>query len=210
MPKDTTKPKVSSISLHLSPSLSHYSPQRKAAEKAEKAPTRNSKSKKDPKAPKRALSAYMFFSQDWRERIKAENPDAGFGEVGKLLGAKWKEMSDEEKKVSFLSLLRHNRPHPLPFKPYIDAAAADKARAEKDKAAYDVSPRFFCFSSMTYPRAFRNRARRAQVQKKTKTKSDMLSIYPSRSPSLSSLLALLHISTLPPHFPSRRFVFPLS
>ncbi|KAI6118486.1 hypothetical protein EDD16DRAFT_1480919 [Pisolithus croceorrhizus] len=44
--------------------------------------------------PKRALSAYMFFSQDWRERIKTENPDAGFGEVGKLLGAKWKELSD--------------------------------------------------------------------------------------------------------------------
>ena len=38
------------------------------------------KGKKDPNAPKRALSAYMFFSQDWRERIKAENPDAGFGE----------------------------------------------------------------------------------------------------------------------------------
>lgn len=51
--------------------------QRKAADKAEKAP--KSKAKKDPKAPKRALSAYMFFSQDWRERIKAENPDAGFG-----------------------------------------------------------------------------------------------------------------------------------
>lgn len=42
----------------------------------------------------------MFFSQDWRERIKAENPDAGFGEVGKLLGAKWKELDDDEKKVS--------------------------------------------------------------------------------------------------------------
>jgi hypothetical protein len=59
----------------------------------------------------------MFFSQDWRERIKTENPDAGFGlyrssmnlydmlmcrplgEVGKLLGAKWKELDDEEKKV---------------------------------------------------------------------------------------------------------------
>jgi hypothetical protein len=51
--------------------------QRKAAEKAEKAP--RAKGKKDPKAPKRALSAYMFFSQDWRERIKTENPDAGFG-----------------------------------------------------------------------------------------------------------------------------------
>ena len=52
--------------------------QRKAAEKAEK-PAR--KTKKDPNAPKRALSAYMFFSQDWRERIKTENPDAGFGEL---------------------------------------------------------------------------------------------------------------------------------
>ena len=38
------------------------------------------KGKKDPNTPKRALSAYMFFSQDWRERIKVENPDAGFGE----------------------------------------------------------------------------------------------------------------------------------
>lgn len=62
----------------------------------------------------------MFFSQDWRERIKTENPDAGFGafvviefrlitdymriyfllgEIGKLLGAKWKELDDSEKKV---------------------------------------------------------------------------------------------------------------
>ena len=47
----------------------------------------------------RALSAYMFFVQDYRERIKEENPEASFGEVGKLLGAKWKEMSDAEKKV---------------------------------------------------------------------------------------------------------------
>ncbi|KAI0744791.1 high mobility group box domain-containing protein, partial [Earliella scabrosa] len=93
--------------------------QRKAAEKAEKAP-KGKKGGKDPKAPKRALSAYMFFSQDWRERIKAENPDAGFGEIGKLLGAKWKELDEEEKK------------------PYLDQAAADKARAEQEKNEYDV------------------------------------------------------------------------
>ncbi|KAF5353237.1 hypothetical protein D9756_003684 [Leucocoprinus leucothites] len=94
-------------------------PKRKAAEKADKASSRNTKAKKDPKAPKRALSAYMFFSQDWRERIKAENPDAGFGEVGKLLGAKWKEMDEDEKK------------------PYVEQASADKTRAEKEKADYD-------------------------------------------------------------------------
>ncbi|OJT14252.1 Non-histone chromosomal protein 6 [Trametes pubescens] len=100
MPKETTK-----------------TTKRRAATKQDKAP--KAKGKKDPKAPKRALSAYMFFSQDWRERIKAENPDAGFGEIGKLLGAKWKELDDDEKK------------------PYLDQAAADKARAEEEKSAYD-------------------------------------------------------------------------
>jgi hypothetical protein len=52
--------------------------QRKAAEgKATKAKATKAKGS----APKRALSAYMFFSQDWRERIKTENPDAGFGKA---------------------------------------------------------------------------------------------------------------------------------
>ncbi|KAH9177157.1 high mobility group box domain-containing protein [Lactarius sanguifluus] len=101
MPKEATKSKT-----------------RKATEKSEKTP-RGSSRKKDPKAPKRALSAYMFFSQDWRERIKAENPDASFGEVGKLLGAKWKELDEEEKK------------------PYIEQAARDKTRAEQEKSEYD-------------------------------------------------------------------------
>ncbi|WFC97931.1 Non-histone chromosomal protein 6 [Malassezia yamatoensis] len=82
--------------------------------------TRKTKSKKDPAAPKRPLSAYMFFSQDWRERVKTENPDAGFGDVGRLLGTKWKEMSDDEKK------------------PYVDMASRDKERAEAEKAAYAV------------------------------------------------------------------------
>ncbi|KAN0080065.1 High mobility group box domain containing protein [Tylopilus felleus] len=90
-------------------------PKRKAAEKAEHKAAKSTKSKKG--GPKRALSAYMFFSQDWRERIKTENPDAGFGEVGKLLGAKWKELDEDEKK------------------PYLDMAAKDKTRAEEEKAS---------------------------------------------------------------------------
>ena len=43
----------------------------------------------------------MFFVQDYRDRIKTENPDVSFGEVGKLLGAKWKEMTAAEKKVGW-------------------------------------------------------------------------------------------------------------
>jgi hypothetical protein len=57
--------------------------QRTAASKSEGKATKSkatkAKATKAKGAPKRALSAYMFFSQDWRERIKTENPDAGFG-----------------------------------------------------------------------------------------------------------------------------------
>ena len=35
--------------------------------------------KKDPNAPKRALSAFMLFSQDKRQKVKEDNPDASFG-----------------------------------------------------------------------------------------------------------------------------------
>jgi hypothetical protein len=62
----------------------HHILQRKAAERSTEK-TKRAPAKKDKNAPKRALSAYMFFSQDWRERIKAENPDAGFGECTTLL-----------------------------------------------------------------------------------------------------------------------------
>lgn len=39
----------------------------------------------------------MLFSQAQRETVKAENPDVTFGQIGKLLGQKWKELTDEEK-----------------------------------------------------------------------------------------------------------------
>jgi HMG-box domain len=77
--------------------------------------------KKDPNAPKKALSPYMFFTQEHREIIKEENPGIGFGmcllryvlpsltslstgEVAKKLGAKWKSMTDEDKEVRVVSI----------------------------------------------------------------------------------------------------------
>ncbi|KAF8313734.1 kinase-like domain-containing protein [Amanita rubescens] len=66
------------------------------------------------------LSPVMHFIQDQREIIKAENPDAGFSEVGRLLATKWKQLNEEEKK------------------PYFEQAAQDKASAGKEK--YTLSP----------------------------------------------------------------------
>ncbi|CEO95459.1 HMG box domain-containing protein [Plasmodiophora brassicae] len=73
--------------------------------------------KKEKPAVKRGLSAYMFFVQANRVKIKEDNPDATFGELGKILGQKWKELDEKEKA------------------PYEKLAAADKARYEKDKKA---------------------------------------------------------------------------
>jgi len=76
------------------------------------------KKKKDPNAPKRGLSAYMFFANDRREKVREDNPGIKFGDVGKMLGEQWKSLTDKEKT------------------PYEAKAAADKKRYEEEKAAY--------------------------------------------------------------------------
>ncbi|OJJ60896.1 hypothetical protein ASPSYDRAFT_87465 [Aspergillus sydowii CBS 593.65] len=76
--------------------------------------------KKDPNAPKRGLSAYMFFANDNRDKVREENPGISFGQVGKMLGEKWKALSDKDRK------------------PYEDKAATDKKRYEDEKAAYQA------------------------------------------------------------------------
>ncbi|GAB4821853.1 hypothetical protein N2152v2_008899 [Parachlorella kessleri] len=88
-------------------------------EKAPKGEGKAKRAKKDKDAPKRALSAFMFFSNAVRDDVKKENPGVTFGEVGKLIGERWKSLSDEEKK------------------PYQDQAEKDKTRAKKERDAYE-------------------------------------------------------------------------
>ncbi|KAJ0426063.1 high mobility group box domain-containing protein [Aspergillus carlsbadensis] len=96
-------------------------PKEKTTRKA-KAPAREvTRKKKDPNAPKRGLSAYMFFANENREKVREDNPGISFGQVGKMLGEKWKALSDKERK------------------PYDDKAAADKKRYEEEKAQYNAA-----------------------------------------------------------------------
>jgi HMG (high mobility group) box/linker histone H1 and H5 family len=79
---------------------------------------RAAKSDKDPNAPKRSLSAYMFFAIEHRAAVKEKNPDATFGDLGKLIAADWAALPTLAKKT------------------YETQAAKDKARYEREKAAY--------------------------------------------------------------------------
>ncbi|RTE69309.1 hypothetical protein BHE90_016311 [Fusarium euwallaceae] len=76
--------------------------------------------KKDPNAPKRGLSAYMFFANEQRENVREENPGISFGQVGKLLGERWKALNEKQRA------------------PYEAKAAADKKRYEDEKQAYNA------------------------------------------------------------------------
>nr|CAG8433481.1 13063_t:CDS:2 [Entrophospora candida]CAG8434655.1 1419_t:CDS:2 [Entrophospora candida] len=84
------------------------------------------KTKKVSSNPKRALSAYMFFVRENREKVKAENPGAKFGEIAKLVGEKWKALND--KTASDFD------PHKV-----IKVTATDGKRAEDFELAYNVT-----------------------------------------------------------------------
>ena len=64
---------------------------------------------------------YMFFANEQRDQVREENPGISFGQVGKVLGDKWKALSEKQRQ------------------PYEAKAAADKKRYEEEKAKYNVS-----------------------------------------------------------------------
>nr|CAC70156.1 polybromodomain protein [Brugia malayi] len=51
-----------------------------------------------PKLNARSKSGYILFSAEVRKKVMQENPDAGFGEVSKIVGIEWKKLSEEQKK----------------------------------------------------------------------------------------------------------------
>jgi len=87
-------------------------------EKPKVATEKKKRTKKDPNAPKKALSAFMIFSQENRSKIKEANPDASFGQLGKLIGQAWKALDESEKE------------------PYTAKAEQEKERYELAMAAY--------------------------------------------------------------------------
>jgi hypothetical protein len=55
--------------------------------------------KKDPNAPKRAMSAYILFSNDHRAQVKEEKQGLKFGEIARELADRWKSCTQQEKAV---------------------------------------------------------------------------------------------------------------
>lgn len=73
---------------------------------------------KDPNKPKRALSAFFFYANDERAKVRTLNPDFSVGEVAKELGRQWNELSETVKA------------------PYEKQAEEDRARYDREMKLY--------------------------------------------------------------------------
>jgi hypothetical protein len=49
--------------------------------------------------PRKPATAFVMFSNQWREQIKSDNPGISFTDIGRKLGEMWREMKPELKKV---------------------------------------------------------------------------------------------------------------
>jgi hypothetical protein len=74
----------------------------------------NKRAKKHPDAPKRASSAFLFYSQVMRPRIKSENPEMKNTEISKQLGEAWAKATDVQKA------------------PYVEKEKEDRARYKRE------------------------------------------------------------------------------
>lgn len=94
---------------------------RKGSKKKEAAtPTKKPKKgfkKNGEKKAARGKSAFIFFTMDERPKVVKEFPDMAFGDVGKVVGERWRALSDKAKA------------------PYQALAEKDKAAAAKKNTA---------------------------------------------------------------------------
>ena len=77
------------------------------------------KREKDPNKPKKPLSPYIHFTNSYRNMIKEQNPNAGLGEISKMLGGIWQELESNDK---------------LPFE---KKAEEDKVRYKRELEEYN-------------------------------------------------------------------------
>lgn len=153
--EEAAEPETSKQSVHSSSKESVQSSSKKRdapvekKEKKDKDVPAKKRAKKDPNAPKRGMTSFIYFSQEKRAEVNATNPGLPIGEVAKILGAKWKELTDSDKS------------------PYEEMAARDKARYQKEMETYVPG------SAPSSPKAKKTKeVKEKKVVEKTESKKD--------------------------------------
>uniref|UniRef100_A0A914REF9 HMG box domain-containing protein n=1 Tax=Parascaris equorum TaxID=6256 RepID=A0A914REF9_PAREQ len=109
--------------------------------KAKKASGSGSKKVKDPNAPKRAMSAFFFWMQENRERLK--KPGMGVADVAKAAGVEWAKLADKSvsSTCSFLVLMSFLSGS-IVFPDCLRLLAVDERRVKWEKKAAEDKKRY--------------------------------------------------------------------
>jgi hypothetical protein len=97
---------------------------------------RRRRRKKDPNKPRGALTPYMCFSKQIRPVIQNENPGAGVTDIAKIIGAKWRALTDEEKEPFKVLAQKDRARYNAQMKDYVPTPGYDdsgRARRRKQK-----------------------------------------------------------------------------
>jgi len=125
--------------------MEHYKPPPAIDSSDDDKKSKKRKRRKDPNEPKGAPSAYILYANSIREDIKKENPDAQFTDTGRIIGQKWKQLTEEQRKPfneeseklrvqATKKKLEYKKAHPESF----DKDAPPAKRAKKEKKTADI------------------------------------------------------------------------
>jgi hypothetical protein len=101
----------------------------------------NKRAKKHPDAPKRASSAFLFYSQVMRPRIKADNQEMKNTDISKQLGEAWSKATDEQK-APFVEKERVDRARYKAEMEEWNRGKADRELAERQQYSYSMMTSF--------------------------------------------------------------------
>ncbi|XP_062260640.1 thymocyte selection-associated high mobility group box protein TOX [Platichthys flesus] len=139
--------------------------------------TPKKKKRKDPNEPVKPVSAYALFFRDTQANIKAQNPNATFGEVSKIVASMWDGLGEEQKQL-------YKKRTETAKKEYLKQLAAYRASL--------VSQSYNDPSEMKLPHSLSSSSSTSMFT----PKPSVYTSHPGQHPSSSSLS---HPHHLPPH-----------
>ncbi|KRX25550.1 SWI/SNF-related matrix-associated actin-dependent regulator of chromatin subfamily E member 1 [Trichinella nelsoni] len=88
---------------------------------------------KGPKPPEKPIMPYMRYSRRMWDKVRATNPDYKFWDIGKIIGRKWRELSDGEKQIYFDEYELEKQEYEKQMKAYHNSAAFQNYLTQKNK-----------------------------------------------------------------------------
>ncbi|XP_035990805.1 thymocyte selection-associated high mobility group box protein TOX isoform X2 [Fundulus heteroclitus] len=150
-----------------------------AVDISKKPKTPKKKKRKDPNEPVKPVSAYALFFRDTQANIKAQNPNATFGEVSKIVASMWDGLGEEQKQV-------YKKRTETAKKEYLKQLAAYRASL--------VSQSYNDPNEMKAPHSASNSS-----PSPTSMFTPKSSVYPGHPGQHSSPGSIPHPHSLPPH-----------